>query len=266
MTDRCEPPPELRGVDGWHWVEAPSIKMIFVRRWWRARGEWCWADMDERTLRSFRYHSPVATPAEVAALRTERDAAVENAAMYFRVGSEELAAMTAERNALRAGLQRCEDACFDVQRDNATLRARVAVTAEPMSEHDWDKLAAWAEAAAARVANPQSAEVLRQQAAALRHGAQLAATVAAWNLRALPIPDAPASAWQPIETAPRDGTRIFLAGCARGPSVRVGWWGTGRFLGAKRGYEPTWAASSSDYDFGPTHWQPLPQPPVDDHG
>jgi hypothetical protein len=21
MTDRCEPPPELRGVDGWHWVE-----------------------------------------------------------------------------------------------------------------------------------------------------------------------------------------------------------------------------------------------------
>ena len=67
-TQRCEPPEHLRGVDGWHWVEAPSIKTQFVRRWWRARGEWCWADMDERTLRSFRYLAPVAPPATVAAL------------------------------------------------------------------------------------------------------------------------------------------------------------------------------------------------------
>lgn len=69
MSDRCEPPEELRGVDGWHWVEAPAIQMCFVLRWWRARGQWCWADMDERTLRSFRYLAPVATPAEVEALR-----------------------------------------------------------------------------------------------------------------------------------------------------------------------------------------------------
>lgn len=67
-TQRCEPPEDLRGVDGWHWVEAPSIKTQFVRRWWRARGEWCWADMDERTLRSFRYLAPVTPPCTVAAL------------------------------------------------------------------------------------------------------------------------------------------------------------------------------------------------------
>lgn len=72
MSDqRCEPPDALRGVDGWHWVEAPAIKLQVVRRWWRARGEWCWANMDERTLRSFRYLSPVLTPAEADALQAE---------------------------------------------------------------------------------------------------------------------------------------------------------------------------------------------------
>lgn len=70
MSDqaRYEPPPEWRDRDGWHWVEAPAIKMLFVRRWWRARGEWCWADMDERTLRGLRYVAPATPPAVVAAL------------------------------------------------------------------------------------------------------------------------------------------------------------------------------------------------------
>jgi predicted DNA-binding protein (UPF0251 family) len=72
-TPKCEPPEDRSGADGWHWVEAPAIKMQFVRRWWRARGEWCWADMDERTLRSFRYLCPVLTPAEAEALRANRD-------------------------------------------------------------------------------------------------------------------------------------------------------------------------------------------------
>lgn len=82
MSDRCEPPEELRGVDGWHWVEAPAIQMCFVRRWWRARGQWCWADMDERTLRSFRYLAPVATPAEVDALRAEASEWCQKAQLF----------------------------------------------------------------------------------------------------------------------------------------------------------------------------------------
>lgn len=69
--DRCEPPEHLRGADGWHWVETRAIKLRFIRRWWRARGVWCWANMDDRTLASFRYLSPVATPEEVEELRTE---------------------------------------------------------------------------------------------------------------------------------------------------------------------------------------------------
>lgn len=83
-TQRCEPPEHLRGVDGWHWVEAPSIKMQFVRRWWRARGEWCWADMDERSLRSFRYLAPVTPPATGAALVE----ALEAADQFIRNGIE----------------------------------------------------------------------------------------------------------------------------------------------------------------------------------
>ena len=104
--ERCEPPPELRGVDGWHWVEAPAIKQLFIRRWWRARGKWCWADMDDRTLRSFHYLTPVTPPAEVEAIRAE--------------------------------LNRCETACFDVQADNITLRAEVA---RLTAANDWQPIA-----------------------------------------------------------------------------------------------------------------------------
>lgn len=83
---RCEPPEELRGVDGWHWVcvqnGEPMVAQWFMSSregieplWrniytqqtatpaWAAR-EWEW-----------RYISPVLTPAEVATLRAERDAA-----------------------------------------------------------------------------------------------------------------------------------------------------------------------------------------------
>ena len=83
MTEeRCEPPPELRGVDGWHWVQ-PHQWAAIPARWhaaphdgleplWAsthhvASGTPAWA-ADEW---GWRYLAPVATPEEVAALRAE---------------------------------------------------------------------------------------------------------------------------------------------------------------------------------------------------
>ena len=110
MTDRCEPLPELRDRDGWHWIvwtpdDNPEPYNPSATWWDSDAQSWC-PDIPNtdapRVLAQYRYLFPVATPAEVEALRAERDA-------------------------LRADLQRCENACFDVQRDNVTLRARVAV-------------------------------------------------------------------------------------------------------------------------------------------
>ena len=67
--------------------------------------------------------------------------------------------------------------------------------------------------------------------------------------------------WQPIETAPKDGSQILLGGCKSGPPVRIGHWGSGRYLGPKQGYERDCAEGSS-YGFDPTHWRPLSAPPA----
>ncbi len=68
--------------------------------------------------------------------------------------------------------------------------------------------------------------------------------------------------WQPIETAPKDGTRILLyfpvlpkhydqqSKISVGLSVNRGWWVTA--LGAGGLY---------DGETRPTHWTPLPEPP-----
>jgi hypothetical protein len=84
--------------------------------------------------------------------------------------------------------------------------------------------------------------------------------LADWNKR---------SAWQPIETAPRDGTWVLLAGgeCEsneesdnRGRVVTARW--TTEFNDFGR-----WEFAYYDSIFyleyeNPTHWQPLPSPPI----
>lgn len=70
--------------------------------------------------------------------------------------------------------------------------------------------------------------------------------------------------WQPIETAPKDGTEIWL-GC---PGHRaVGYWGT---LGVLPGWISRMGPTPYDGDWPieehlggnqPTHWQPAPEPP-----
>ena len=76
MSERCEPPPEWRGKDGWHWLYHP--------RWeeWPARysapchvGIWpIWQCPDSNWTtpaahrEGYRYLAPVTPPATVAAL------------------------------------------------------------------------------------------------------------------------------------------------------------------------------------------------------
>jgi hypothetical protein len=83
-------------------------------------------------------------------------------------------------------------------------------------------------------------------------------------------------AWQPIETAPRDGTTVLLAAPGR---VTAGEWHaeqwptasehhstTGEYLGQYETGECipaawySWDGGFTDED-PPTHWQPMPAPP-----
>ena len=82
--------------------------------------------------------------------------------------------------------------------------------------------------------------------------------------------------WQPIETAPKDGTVIILA---RGCRVTVGHWeperwpigaeyhsSTGEYLGTFETGEcidAWWYSEDGGFDDEnlPTHWMPLPPPP-----
>ena len=67
--------------------------------------------------------------------------------------------------------------------------------------------------------------------------------------------------WQPIETAPKDGTPILAWPCGDG-------WG-GKFpyvvqwVPPNEHHDGLWreAAGEQYDDFDPTHWMPLPEPP-----
>jgi hypothetical protein len=62
-----------------------------------------------------------------------------------------------------------------------------------------------------------------------------------------------AAAWQPIETAPRDGSR-FLAYENRDVSYYPCWWRNDYLIW--EGWQDDW-----DSEPDPSHWQPLPPPP-----
>ncbi len=67
--------------------------------------------------------------------------------------------------------------------------------------------------------------------------------------------------WQPIETAPKDGTTILLNYSGM-KAIRLGWWDDDRF--AKKPH-PFFAwpncSKASARGNPPTHWMPLPEPP-----
>ena len=78
--------------------------------------------------------------------------------------------------------------------------------------------------------------------------------------------------WQPIETAPRDGTDILLMSndapglpggvadkCWAGNTAVAGWWGDERDGGQWICYMSM--VQDPELHFEPTHWMPLPAPP-----
>lgn len=71
------------------------------------------------------------------------------------------------------------------------------------------------------------------------------------------------SAWQPIETAPKDGTEIYVwapGWNGRGPLVRTAWCGTQD--GACGFWMNEFLNGSYGCPFKPAHWTPIPPPPV----
>jgi hypothetical protein len=71
-------------------------------------------------------------------------------------------------------------------------------------------------------------------------------------------PSAPPHIWQPIETAPKDGTQILIFSRAEGRAIAsfshidadgTVWWKSGEF---------------PDYSSGATHWLPLPKGPSEE--
>lgn len=63
-----------------------------------------------------------------------------------------------------------------------------------------------------------------------------------------------ALAWQPIETAPKDGTP-FLAWNGH-------WRGVAMYFEARYEEDPEWVDEQTNYiEPEPTHWMPLPTPP-----
>jgi hypothetical protein len=68
--------------------------------------------------------------------------------------------------------------------------------------------------------------------------------------------------WQPINTAPRDGSFVLMW---NGADMRVLNWPKGCGLGIwHKNVSGGWSGSSNkSYYFCPTHWMELPEPPKD---
>lgn len=62
--------------------------------------------------------------------------------------------------------------------------------------------------------------------------------------------------WQPIDTAPRDGTDILVADHE---AVTSAFWGVHNPDVSPRLHRYGWVGQ---VDFAPTHWMPLPKPPL----
>ena len=65
--------------------------------------------------------------------------------------------------------------------------------------------------------------------------------------------------WQPIETAPKDGTRVLLIDADDAGTVCWGEWSDWDEVPECRDIGDI--GCNGQYDYQPTHWMPLPSPP-----
>ena len=76
----------------------------------------------------------------------------------------------------------------------------------------------------------------------------------------------PVMEWQPIETAPKDGTWIMLfSPCEEFPTSDVTHW-IAKYGYFDNSFEPGWIDQEDALvmkEHEPTHWMPLPPPPAD---
>jgi len=77
----------------------------------------------------------------------------------------------------------------------------------------------------------------------------------------------PVEGWQPIETAPKDGTPVLVCVAGYDATDRFGWRGRAPFTAFFGTYHPNapgapeWRDDSGHRRPYITHWMPLPQPP-----
>ncbi len=294
MTDaRCEPPPELRGKDGWHWVvwtptgETEPYNPVAI--WWDAEAlGWC-PDLpkcaDTRELTEYRYLSPVLTPAEVEALRQKYQDDMHAAIVQVGQWSQRSGQLEGERDAvaiafrklgavLRVNMLRwvpeashamidgAIDACLGpvarrVLNDDHIADPGKMVTSPVVK----DCLTTQAAFAAGAAEMRERAAGVAEAFPARTHGALATAPYAAAEQAAEEVAAAiralpmPAggAGWRPIETAPRDGTSILCY--APGTPDRA----------AVRRTDYWWLEQNAFAHMRPsqpyTHWQPLPAAP-----
>lgn len=146
MSARCEPPEELRDVDGWHWLTGhnPVLWIADLEEWeW---GEDDWVTPEAAYRYGYRYLAPVATHAEVPVAT-----------------HAEVAALRAEVERLREALSPfvavIPDICnaLDLDPDETSIRVRVdggARDGEVLAERTLTDMLTAARAALAKEPTP----------------------------------------------------------------------------------------------------------------
>jgi len=74
-----------------------------------------------------------------------------------------------------------------------------------------------------------------------------------------------AAAWQPIETAPKDGTRVLVYPAWLGENG-IPQSGDAHWSSFRRKSGGRWESGAFPIQYQPTHWRPLPQPPAQENG
>ena len=118
---RCEPPEQLRGVDGWHWIVSDGKEVAMF--WQSVDCEWSYGNDDLHPEMVCQYGgvylSPVATPAEVDALREK----VKRAGQACFDAQQEALAARMDANEWCQKAQLWDDRVHRLRAEVASLRA-----------------------------------------------------------------------------------------------------------------------------------------------